>query len=94
MHVATCVITLQIYGADSLKAKRRVMKPLLSRLPKHFNVAAAEIDCHDSWQTAVIALVTVGNDPGYLHSLLEKSVTWIEANRPDAVVEQYSIELL
>jgi uncharacterized protein YlxP (DUF503 family) len=94
MHVATCVITLQLYGADSLKAKRRVVKPLLSRLPKQFNVAVAEIDCQDSWQTAVIALVTVGNDPGYLHGLLERSVNWIETNRPDAIVEQYSIELL
>lgn len=92
VHIATCVITLQLYGVDSLKGKRRVLKPILTRLPKHFNVAAAEVDCHDTWQTAVIGLVTVGNDAGYLHALLEKSVAWIEQNRLDAVVQQYSIE--
>lgn len=94
MHVATCVITLQFYGVDSLKAKRRILKPILTRLPRQFNVAVAEIDNHDIWQTSVICLVTIGNDSGYLHGLLEKAVTWIEDNRPDTVIERYSIEFL
>ena len=92
MHVATCVITFQLFGVDSLKAKRRLIKPLLSRLPNHFNVAVAEVDCQDVWQTAVIALVMVGVDNGILHSKLEKMVRWIESSRPDLVIEMYSIE--
>lgn len=94
MHVATCVITLHLYGADSLKAKRRVLKSILTRLPRQFNVAVAEVDCHDAWQTSVICLVTVGNDQGYLHGLLEKAVAWIEDNRTAAIIERYSIEYL
>lgn len=94
MQVATCVITLQLYGSDSLKAKRRVLKPILSRLTRQFNVAVAEVDYHDSWQTSQIALVTVGNDAGYLHGLLEKTVTWIEDNRPDITIDQYNIEMI
>jgi uncharacterized protein YlxP (DUF503 family) len=77
-----------------LKAKRRILKSILTRLPRQFNVAVAEIDYHDAWQTSVICLVTVGNDRGYLHGLLEKSVAWIEGNRPDVVIERYSIEYL
>jgi uncharacterized protein YlxP (DUF503 family) len=94
MKVATCVITLQLYGSDSLKAKRRVLKPILSRLTRQFNVAVAEVDYHDSWQTSRIALVTVGNDVGYLHGLLEKIVAWIEDNRPDLTIDQYNIEII
>lgn len=92
MHVATCVITLQLYGVDSLKDKRRILKSILTRLPRQFNVAVAEVDCHDSWQTAVISIVTVGNDAGHLHARLEKAVAWIEQNGRDALIEQYSIE--
>ena len=92
MHIASCTITFQLYGVHSLKEKRRILKSVLARLPKHFNVAAAEIGHNDSWQTAVIALVSVSNDPGYLHSLLENAVSWLETNRPDVVIEQYSIE--
>ena len=92
MHVATCVITLQLNGVRSLKAKRSVLKSILVRVPKRFNVAAAEIDLHDTWNTSVICLVTVGNDTGYLHALLERAVAWIEQNRPDIYIEQYAIE--
>jgi uncharacterized protein YlxP (DUF503 family) len=92
MQIASCTITLQLYGIQSLKGKRSVLKSILARLPREFNVAAAEVGHNDTWQTAVIALVTVGNDPGYLHGLLEKAVAWLEENRPDAVIEQYRIE--
>ena len=92
MHIAACVITFQLFGVDSLKAKRRLIKSLLSRLPNHFNVAVAEVDCHDVWQTSVIALVTVGVDNRKLHSKLENMVRWIESSRPDLVIESYTIE--
>ena len=92
MHVATCVITLQLFGVESLKDKRRIIKSILSRLARQFNVTISEVDCHDTWQTSVIGIATVGNDPRYLHARLEKAVAWIEVNRPDIVVEQYRIE--
>jgi uncharacterized protein YlxP (DUF503 family) len=94
VHVITCVITLQLYGVDSLKDKRRVLKSIRTRLTRQFNVAIAEIDNHDTWQTSVICVVSVGTDPGYLHGLMERAVAWIEQNRPDAVIERYTIEYL
>jgi len=72
MHVVACVITFQLFGVDSLKSKRSLIKSLLKRLQNQFNVAVAEVDCHDVWQTAVIALVAVGVDGSRLHSRLEK----------------------
>jgi uncharacterized protein YlxP (DUF503 family) len=92
MLVATCTIKLRLEGVYSLKEKRRILKSVLARLPHHFNLAVAEVDCQDVWQTAVIALVTVGNDDGYLHGLLEKAVTWIERERPDVPIDDYWIE--
>jgi uncharacterized protein len=94
VHIATCTIRLSVPGVQSLKEKRRVVKSLLARLPKQFNVAVAEVDEHDKWQTAVIALASIGNDAAYLHGLLEKVVAWIERTRPDIPIEYYFIELL
>jgi uncharacterized protein YlxP (DUF503 family) len=94
MVVATCVIKLGLEDVFSLKDKRRVVKSILARLPQHFNVAAAEVDYHDVWHTAGIGLVTVGTDAGYLHGLLEKAVAWIEENRPDVPIEDYTIEFV
>ncbi|MBK8985375.1 MAG: DUF503 domain-containing protein [Chloroflexi bacterium] len=94
MIVATCVITLNLSGVSSLKEKRQIVKSVLARLPQHFNVAVAEVAHQDVWQTAVIALATVGNDTGYLHGLLEKAVAWLENSRPDLPIDAYRIEFL
>ena len=58
------VLTLHIHveHSHSLKEKRHVVKSLKDRLRERFNVAVAEIDHLDSWQSAVIAAVTVSND--------------------------------
>ena len=92
MHIAACTIQLSLYGVDSLKSKRRVLKSLLTRLPRQFNVAVAEIDHQDSWSSAVICVVTVGNDAGRCHSTLERAVAFIERQRPDAPIADYIIE--
>jgi uncharacterized protein YlxP (DUF503 family) len=92
VHIATCTIELNLTGVRSLKEKRSIIKSILSRLPRQFNVAVAEIGKQDIWQSADIGLVTIGNDSAYLHGLLEKSVAWIEKTRPDAPVEAYIIE--
>ena len=93
MVVATCVIKLNLDGVHSLKGKRRILKSILARYPHHFNVAVAEVDYQDVWQTAVIGLVTVGNDAGHLHSVLERAVAWLEQQRPDVPIDDYMIEL-
>lgn len=92
MVIACCVVKLNLVGVDSLKGKRSIVKSILSRLTRQFNVAAAEIDHHDIWQTAVIGLVSVGTDSRYLHGLMEKAVAFIDQNRPDIPIEEYSIE--
>ncbi len=94
MVIVRCVLTLQLYAVFSLKDKRTVVKSIVTRLPKQFNVAVAEVDHQDVWQTAVIGIVTVGNDARYLHGLLEKAVAWVEAERPDAPIADYSIEII
>jgi len=92
MIVATCTITLQLDTVFSLKEKRSIIKSILARLRQQFNLAVAEVEHQDVWHTAVIGIATVGNDTRYLHGLLEKAVAWIEQQRPDVPVAEYSIE--
>jgi uncharacterized protein len=92
MLVATCVIKLNLAGVYSLKEKRRIVKSILARLPRQFNLAVAEVDCQDVWQTVVIGLVTVGNNNALLHGQLEKAVTWLTDFRPDLPIDDYWIE--
>ena len=58
------VLTLEIHVEDShsLKDKRHVVKSLKDRLRQRFNVSTAEIDGLESWQSSVVAVVTVSGD--------------------------------
>jgi uncharacterized protein YlxP (DUF503 family) len=94
MFVGTCIISLELEGVRSLKEKRSIVKSIVTRLHREFNLSVAEVDGQDVWGTAIIGLAAVGNDKAYLHGLLEKSVAWVETNRPDAPIAAYSIEFL
>ncbi|MDX1663350.1 MAG: DUF503 domain-containing protein [Candidatus Promineifilaceae bacterium] len=94
MVVAVCVIRLNLYGVQSLKEKRQIVKSILARLSRQFNVAVAEVGYQDIWQTTELAAVTVGNDSGHLHARLEKVVAFIEQQRPDVPIDDYFIEFL
>lgn len=94
MIVGICQVELHLPGNGSLKEKRGRLKPLLSRLRREFNVAVAEVDRNDAWQAAVIGLVTVANDAGHVHALLEQAVHWVEANHPEVQVVDWGIEVL
>lgn len=92
MIVAACRVQLHLPTCDSLKAKRSALRPLLGRLRREFDLAAAETDHQDVWRSAEIALVGVANDAGHVRAMLEKAVAWIVKYRPDVEVVDYQIE--
>jgi uncharacterized protein YlxP (DUF503 family) len=94
MVIGACSIELYLPGNGSLKGKRRILKPLLTRLRREFNLATAEVAHNDAWQAAEIAIVTVSNDPGRAHAVLEQAVRWIETYHPEVQVVDWGIEIL
>jgi uncharacterized protein YlxP (DUF503 family) len=85
---------LYLPGSSSLKGKRSLLKPLLSRLRREFNLAAAEVGGNDAWQSAVVAVVTVANDPAHVQRALSRAPRWIEAHHPEVQVVDWEIEVL
>lgn len=94
MIIGVCTIELHLPGNGSLKGKRRVLKSVIARVRREFNVSIAEVGHHDVWQSAVLGVVCVSNGNDYVHGLLTKVVQWIERNRPDVQVVDFSIEIL
>jgi uncharacterized protein YlxP (DUF503 family) len=94
MVIGACNVELYLPGNGSLKGKRSILKPLLTQLRRKFNLAAAEVAHNDAWQSAEVAFVTVANDPGRVHALLETAVHWIETHHPEVQVVDWEIEIL
>jgi uncharacterized protein YlxP (DUF503 family) len=93
MVIGACRLRLHLPGCSSLKEKRGLLKPLLARLHREFNVAAAEVDLHDVWQSADLAIVAVSNEAPPVQSQLQHIVTWVEHNRPEVEVVDAQFEL-
>ena len=72
MKIGLYRVCFHIDSAQSLKAKRQVMRSIKDRLRNQFNVSVAEIGSNELWQTGEIAVVTVANDHGFVNSVLEK----------------------
>ena len=62
MVVKLLTIDLHLPGRSSLKEKRFVLTSVKTKLRQRFNVSVSEIDHHDKWQRATLAVVAVARD--------------------------------
>lgn len=92
--VGICEIEFYLPGVTSLKEKRSVIKPLLTRLRKQFNVAAAEVGHLDVWQSSRIGISTISNSAVHNRQMIQKVLHWIEDNFPDLYITNHDIEIL
>jgi uncharacterized protein YlxP (DUF503 family) len=93
MIVGSLLIELRLPGNHSLKGKRQVVKSLIARLHNRYNVAAAEVENNDRWQVATIGVACVTNNAAHAAEILENVVAFIEADRLDLEVVDYTIEV-
>lgn len=94
MHVGACVLTLHLPACQSLKDKRQVVRSLTERLRRQFNVAVAEVEDNDLWQTAVLGLAVVSNEAGHAERQLDRIIEAIEKSRLDAEVVDRQIDVM
>ena len=61
---------LEVFGCQSLKEKRSVIKSLKDRLHTRFNVSVAETDYQDLWQRAELTACLVSTERRHAESVL------------------------
>jgi uncharacterized protein YlxP (DUF503 family) len=79
MIVGVCTIELRLREIRSLKAKRQVLKSIITRVKNNFNVAIAEIDYHDKWQRSVLGVAVVSTAHDHANGILSKVVNFVES---------------
>jgi uncharacterized protein YlxP (DUF503 family) len=92
MIVGLLTIELFIPGSQSLKEKRMVLRRIKDRVKK-FNVAVSEVEHHDLWQRAGLAVVTVSTDQPHAERELAAVVNEIERVEP-GLITRTDVEFL
>lgn len=80
---------LEVYGARSLKEKRRVVKSLKDRLRNRFNVSVAETAHQDLWQRAEITVAVVSTDRAQADRLLEQADRLVASEAGARIIDSY-----
>ena len=80
---------LEIYGAQSLKEKRSVVKSLKDRLHDRFNLSVAETGHHDLWQRAEITACVVATDRRLADSVLSNADRLVAGDARARIIDSY-----
>lgn len=94
MHVGVCKVTLRLPENQSLKGKRRVISSLCARIRNKFDVAIAEVDDNEAWQTATLGITSVSNSARHADEVLSSVVAFIEGSRGDIELVAHEQETL
>ncbi len=93
MTLGTLTIDLYLPGCRSLKEKRGLLRKLISRLQRDFNVSVAEVEKQDLHQSARLGVAVVSTDRAFANRVLSKVVERVERD-PSCQLQDYSLELL
>ena len=92
-RVAVGTVEVHLPDVGSLKGKRHVLKGLKEKVRHRFEVAVAEVDHHDMWQRATLAVAYVSHDSRHANEVVSKALDFIEANLEGRVID-VSVEIL
>jgi uncharacterized protein YlxP (DUF503 family) len=80
---------LEIFGCQSLKEKRSVVKSLKDRLHDRFNVSAAETAHQDVWQRAELTACVVAGQRKIAEQVLASADRLVAAEARARIIQTY-----
>lgn len=78
MVIGAGKIKFNLYGINSLKEKRSIVKSIINRIKNKFNVSIAETDYNDSYLWAQVGFVIIGNDSRLVNSKVDKVINFAD----------------
>ena len=94
MVYAVMVLDMKLSGCRSLKEKRSILKPLIYKLHKEYNVSAAEVDKNDIWNETIIACALISNQKQAAESNLARIPDFLFKYFNEIEILSHSIQFL
>ncbi|MCL5256221.1 MAG: DUF503 domain-containing protein [Chloroflexi bacterium] len=94
MVVGTARVHLHLPEGHSLKEKRHIVKSLIARTKNQFNVSIAEVGDQDLWQSAVLGIACVSNDPRHADEMVSGVVRFLQNQPGEFEMTGYETEIV
>lgn len=88
MIIGTLQLELHFFQPQSLKEKRVLLKSLVSRIRREFNVSISEIGGMDLWQTSTLAIAAVGVQTKYVNQVLDLLTEYVRKENELEIAKQ------
>jgi uncharacterized protein len=82
VHAAAVCFDLHVPESRSLKTKRAAIRPIVDGLRHKYRLSVAEVDHHDQWQRAAVAVAVVAESDHQLRDVLTNVHRFVDT-RPD-----------
>lgn len=92
MAIGLLTVYISFPDCHSLKEKRSLIKPVLARLQREFNIAAAEMDHLDSHAEATIQCAALSTSNREVQAYLQHVLDFIPEHWPNIEILKYRIE--
>ncbi len=94
MLIGTCIVDMRLKGVKTLKNKRSIMKKLINRIRKNFNVAIAEVGKQDIVDRAEIGFCVVSTKRSHVDSQIDNIFNDMEYyGEPDIEIINFEKEI-
>ncbi len=87
MIVGTATVEIFLPDSHSLKSKRGVIKRLVHKVRRKFNVSIAEVGYLDKWQRSALGIGVISNEVRFADQVLAKVVREIESEMTFEVID-------
>jgi uncharacterized protein len=94
MTVGILTLTFHLPDCHSLKEKRRLVKPILARLHKEFNISVVEFSHNDTWQSCELLIACAVSPGNQAEKILEQVIAFYESHWPDLPLMRERIEII
>lgn len=93
MVVGLLILDIFFPDVHSLKGKRALLRPLLERLRRDWNVSATEVGHLNAWQRTTVAVASVNTEGGAARNSLDSILRHVEQQHSFSLID-HSIQLL
>ncbi len=94
MLIGSCLVDMRLKGVKTLKNKRSIIKKLINRIKKNFNVAIAEVGKQDISDRAEIGFTVVSTERSHLDSQIDNIINDMEYfGQPDIEIINFDKEI-
>jgi uncharacterized protein YlxP (DUF503 family) len=94
MNVGVLKLRFRLEGNNSLKDKRRIVKPIINKIKDRFEVSAAEVENNDERQLAVIGISVVSNDKVMIDRVLNAVISFVDQSCFGVELIRHEMEII